>query len=674
MTHHKTPLILSCLLVAFVSLTSRAETDEPLDDFIDRPLEELLNIRVSSVASLFEEDELYVGSSVSKVTEKMWRRQGAEKTFDAIEHVPGVYVVDYMYGQSVPTFRGFIGGEQYNSFLVLIDGVPLNNYASSSSTYGTVNFALGNLQSMEVIRGPGSALYGADAFNGVVSLNSWSSDQDTIQGWAEGGAFGYWNSTVRFRQTLTDNISFTGAYTSSGTDDEEVAASFHSSVDGQLVDDEIANKYKNFTATNKLKIDDTEMSFYFSEHHADDGFTIGEVSPLVANGLHSNGAGRMKALKLSNSLDLGNNWQLDSTLFHVEDTFIGRWGDTAGEPVDATSLVFQIENNRQGLNLRFKRPFADSRIQVVVGYNYDLMEVDQFLAMPDPVENEQREMHGFMGQLDARLFDDLLQVIIGGRFDHYTDFGDYFAPRLALIYHPNTSSALKLLYGNAFRSPSVLEKTNNLFVEGGGGELKPEEVDTYELIWQKMAPSWRYSIALYHSEITKEIGFGDPSQPFPPYFVKWDNVGTIKSKGVELEGSYQYRQWSFDGNLAHNDTERTEPDDDDITAYPSIIVNLGVRYQFPDNISAGLNNMYLRDMKTDEGDFSPAYTNEDLPSLMRTDFHLSWKTKMDAKQLELYMNVMDMFDNADVKGDINSVENGKGTRGRKFVIGAQMDF
>ena len=150
---------LSICASAVLGLCLGADALHAQETFFDLSLAELMEIEI---ASRFMEDELTVGSTVSKVTEAQWRSQGAEKTFDALEHLPGIYISEYFHGQQIPTFRGFAASEQYNSFLLLLDGMPLNNYSSAAGTYGTPNYALGNLQTIEVIRGPGSAIYGAD--------------------------------------------------------------------------------------------------------------------------------------------------------------------------------------------------------------------------------------------------------------------------------------------------------------------------------------------------------------------------------------------------------------------------------------------------------------------------------------------------------------------------------
>lgn len=665
-------------------LPSLGYSEEPVDYF-NLSLEELMEVKLS-VASLFVESELYTAASASRVTEEEWRRQGAQKTFDAIEHVPGVYVTDYMYGQSVPTFRGFIGSEQYNSFLTLLDGIPLNNYATSSASYGTPNFALGNLSAMEVIRGPGSALYGADAFNGVVSMNSWDSDKNTAEAWGEGGSFGYWNANARFRQQLFEGVSFTGSYSSSGQDDEKNNEDYTASRTTTLVDDTIADKYRNFTATNKLKIHNTELAFYFSEHHADDGYAAGEIDPLgvilpflppvASNGIHADGVGRMKAYKISHIENLPDDWSLELKAFRVEDQFLGRWGAVPGEVVSATSQIFDIQNNRNGFSSIAKKQLPNQKSKLVLGYSYDIMEVDHFISSFGPVSNVDKEMHGLMGQADIRLFDDFLQIIMGGRFDHYSDFGDHFSPRLGLVLHPDDNKALKLLYGNAFRSPSLIEKTSNAFIEGGnegGKSLGPEEVDTYELIWLHLSNQWRYSATVYHSTVTEQITFGDPSAPVAVagFVAQWQNAGKIVSSGVELEGSYAINSWLISGNASYNETENREPTSSDITAYPNLIANFAVRYQFNPSLHFELNHMLQHGRKTINDASALSYENESLSDLNRTDLFSSWQI---IPSTELYCTVKDVFNRADTKTDINFRERGKGTPGRKLIVGIKAVF
>ena len=286
--HAAPPIFVSAIL----GLCLGAAALHAEESFFDLSLAELMEIEI---ASFFMEDELTVGSTVSKVTEAQWRSQGAEKTFDALEHLPGIYISEYFHGQQVPSFRGFAASEQYNSFLLLLDGIPMNNYSSAAGTYGAPNYALGNLESIEVIRGPGSSIYGADAFNGVVSLNTWSSDIDQVEAWAEAGDFGYLQGNARLRHSWGDDVVLTSVLSASGTENEHIPASFHSSETSALVDAEITGEYENLTTTHKLAIQNFEFALYYSEHETADSFGSGEVAPFFPNGNHTDGAAKMMA-------------------------------------------------------------------------------------------------------------------------------------------------------------------------------------------------------------------------------------------------------------------------------------------------------------------------------------------------------------------------------------------
>jgi iron complex outermembrane receptor protein len=281
---------------------------------------ELLEVKI---ASGFLESELNVGSTVSKVTEEQWRKQGARRTFEAIQHVPGVYVSNYLYGSLVPSFRGFAAADQFNSFLLLLDGIPLNAYSSGSGIFGTPNFSLGNLKNIEVIRGPGSAMYGAYAFQGVVSLNTWSSDENRYEAWGEGGNHGSWHGTARFRQSLGEQAVLTAMISGSGLDDAHIKEEYHPSPGAKLVTSRVSGEYDNITTSAKLAISDFEAAFYYSRNRTDDSFGTGEFFDSFPNGGHSAGNAKMMALKLSHQAELVPGWEVGSHAYHTRDELVG---------------------------------------------------------------------------------------------------------------------------------------------------------------------------------------------------------------------------------------------------------------------------------------------------------------------------------------------------------------
>jgi len=121
----------------------------------------------------------------------------------------------------------------------------------------------------------------------------------------------------------------------------------------------------------------------------------------------------------------------------------------------------------------------------------------------------------------------------GVRHDQYSTFGGTTNPRIALIYHPFEKTFLKLLYGTAFRAPNVFE----LYSSGGGSkanpDLKPETIQTYELIWEQyLGTHLRGSASIFYYLIKDLISMQrDPIDSLLVY----NNLGKIEARGFELE-------------------------------------------------------------------------------------------------------------------------------------------
>ena len=673
----RTGLLLSTL-VCFPAVAQAASTQ--YDDVFSMPLEELTMVQI---ASRFLEDVADVGSSVTVVTETQWRRFGAEKTLDAIEHIPGVYVTEYFHGQMIPTFRGFASSEQYNSFLILLDDMPLNSYSSAAATYGTPNYALGNLDRIEVIRGPGSTIYGADAFNGVVSLNTWDSKEDVLETWAEIGSFGFWQGNVRVRHGFSDRISLTSSLSIGTVDNEELQDNFTSSGPGHpYVEAQVAGEYENLTTTNKMRIGNLEIGAYYSKHDVEDSFGTGEVAGIFPNGNHTNGMAEIFALKLSHQTQLTNRWELDSKLFSVQESLFGSFGITnPGSSPLPPSLDWDSKDHRVGAEFIGHRPFGESNSTLTIGTTFEQAEVQRFGAVlsgsPPAVRNQHRQMLGLMGQWAHKFANGRWQINLGGRFDDYSDFGNHLSPRLALIFHPTNNQTMKFLFGNAFRAPAINEQIDSGVVQGGGQSLNPERVDTYELVWMHQAGVWRYAVNAYLSEIEDGIVIGLSTDP--EFILQFQNEAQARSKGVEFEARARFERWSIETNLAWNSARATgEVSVSDVfRAYPDWILNLGIDYQINARWSSTLYNTFHqgRDTLNPTEVVAPSYPDrEPLSPLLRSDLHLNWQPTDRDFSPEFYLNILDILGRADQQSSIGTVETGRSTPGRKIILGARVSL
>jgi iron complex outermembrane receptor protein len=144
---------------------------------------------------------------------------------------------------------------------------------------------------------------------------------------------------------------------------------------------------------------------------------------------------------------------------------------------------------------------------------------------------------GVFAQAEARLREDF-SLTAGLRYDHHGNtFGDTINPRFAAIYNPSPNSAIKALYGEAFRAPNPYER---LYYpdQTGQSPLRPETIKTYELVYERYFNStYRLSLSGYSYDIDGLITQAATADA-EPYF---DNIDDARARGVEieLEGSYR---------------------------------------------------------------------------------------------------------------------------------------
>ena len=122
-----------------------------------------------------------------------------------------------------------------------------------------------------------------------------------------------------------------------------------------------------------------------------------------------------------------------------------------------------------------------------------------------------------------------LALIAGLRHDHYSTVGSGTTPRAAIVFNPSPSSTAKLLYGQAFRAPSIYETR---YGRGANPDLEAEQIETIEAVWeQRLGSSLFGTVSLYQSRFTNlidEIVLTDGEE------TQFQNVGTALARGAEL--------------------------------------------------------------------------------------------------------------------------------------------
>jgi len=190
--------------------------------------------------------------------------------------------------------------------------------------------------------------------------------------------------------------------------------------------------------------------------------------------------------------------------------------------------------------------FKSHAIRVGGGYNLsDLYFVEQIVNGTAQVfVPEKNRQIGYLFAQDIWTLADDWELTAGARYDHYSNFGGAFNPRLALVWQSTNRLTTKLMYGQAFRAPSFLELYADTAATSPNPDLTPERSETWDLSFSYLA-SKDLKLGLdFYQFAQSDLISGDPYQ----------NSGNSTSRGIELEAMWQATKTvRVAGNLSHRE-------------------------------------------------------------------------------------------------------------------------
>jgi outer membrane receptor for ferrienterochelin and colicins len=567
-------------------------------------LEQLMNLPVYT-ASKHEQLMKEAPSSVTVITYRDIQAYGWRTFGDLLRSVPGFYV-------SYPGSYGFVGvrgfgrpGDFGGRILLLVNGHRMNDpLYDSAAIMEDFIVDMDLIDHVEIARGPGSALYGNNAFFAVVNVITKRADQ--INGTEISGEAGS-HDTYRGRVTA-------GTRTSAGTEVLTSASGLTSDGRGLV----------RFTEP-----DSDEMGGLTQG----DGETTGRFYGSVRRGgltIEGFYADRNKDAPPG----YGTTFLLPREICDGRGFLEGRYEKAFGETLVATARLYYDWYKYRGnypydmaalgqpLDLLVNRDesLAESvggEVQanwhlndkhlVTIGtdYRFDFRQMmKNFDVSPHAdyldIDPETR-IFGFYLQDEYRLFSNL-SLMAGLRYDHYETFGSTVNPRIACIYNPIESTTVKLLYGKAFRAPNA----NEFYYEDDGltskinSGLKPEKITTYEVVCeQKLNKNWLGAVAAFYNKVTDLI---DQVQDPVDGLYYSANLNEVKAIGLEFQ---------LDGQIAEKIRARasytfTETEDDTtgktLNNSPRHLGKLNlITPIYEDNLSLGTEVQYRSETTTAAG-------------------------------------------------------------------------
>lgn len=508
---------------------------------------------------------------------------GATDISDVLETVPGLHVARFNQGFSpIYVIRGLNLG--FNpQVLMLLNGMPMTTAFAGNRGNDGNNIPLENIARIEVIRGPGSALYGADAFAGVINIiTKTSTDIDgTLLGlragsfksgdaWVQhGGKWGAVDVAAYLRVGSTEGARNTvAADAQTGLD---ALLSTHASlapgplnngrdfVDGAL--DLALDRWRlrvgykdrrhigtaagvasaldpvgdssSRTMSADLNYDAPRVTEHWAMTLRASAMHYNEFSDLVLFPPGANlGAGAFTDGMIGNPYKWERHERLGATALY------SGWADHqlrlgAGLAHDAVYKVRESKN--------FNPDFSP----IGSGSIADITDVSDTVPFLRP---HGRVLRYAYAQDEWSVAKDWT-LTAGLRHDRYSDFGATTNPRIALVWEAAYDLTAKLMYGSAFRPPSMTELyVINNPVAIGNPDLKPEKIRTVEaaLSWQARN-GLSLGLNLFHHEATdiiRQVNY------------VYQNAGSQTGNGLEFEAAWDASpQWRWSGNYSYQHSE-----------------------------------------------------------------------------------------------------------------------
>ena len=641
------------LLTAFPSWAANPEnTLLAQTDITELSLEALMDITVT-IASRKEEKLSETAAAVFVITQEDIRRSGVTSIPEALRMVPGVNVAQINSNIWAISARGF--NQRFaNKLLVLMDGRTLYTPIFSGVFWKIRDTLLEDIEKIEVIRGPGAAIWGANAVNGIINIIT-KNAKDTQGGLLTGGAGNYERGfgALRYGGKIGEDLHYRAYAKGHKRDDFNLTT-------GESAEDEWHHLQGGFRMDWDVSADDA-FTIQGDIYNGESGFfdTIALTFPpfAVRQGIDEDDSGLNVIGRWNHTWSETSDMVLQMYYDHTENKI--------HYPVDSLGQVVRT------LDIDFHHRFLLTKNQEItwgLGFRYisdDITNAAQVIFDP---ESRDYPLFSAFFQDDITLIEDKFKVIVGAKFEHNDFSGFEVQPNVRFLWTPRERHSVWGAISRAVRVPSRIDHDfedsligapfppNALFPGSptalysvvGNRDFDSEELIAYELGY-RFLPTDKISIDIaafyndYDNLFTAELGSpslrGTATDPYLviPAAPENDHL-TGESFGLETTLRFiPYSWWKLQASHTfltahHRATDSTDPTPD--------------RYQR----SSPKNQLYFRSSMDIVSNiawdttfrFMDDVPEWDIDYYLEMDMRLAW---MPTKNVELSLVGQNLLDN-----------------------------
>lgn len=601
----KKRLLLLCLL-AQMCYSGYAQ-DISIDSLYEMSLEELMNIDIT-VASKKAEKLSDAPGVISVLTREDIDRFGGISLKDILERVPSLTPTSgYWTDRNAIASRGDMAKFTSSHVLILIDGRPTREIVEGGIVSEMLAaFPVNIIERIEVIRGPGSVLYGSNAMSAVINIVT--------------------------KDVERNNVSYSEIRGKGGAN-------------GRTLNGQFAVKDLKVTIAGRML--EKESYDYSFTHPVVDMFGIISDTITSSGSLIDKSAGAFvnveyKGLHLSTSLQDYRTGYLEQNVFGTNKwtknfynigydfKVTNNWSSSVNLTMNRTTMqtAEPVYIKRKGTDqvIEWTNYFTlTDRTNLVTGILYNHMKGQENSTDPtsviDTISYNSRGAYALYAQLDHWAMRNKLKLIGGFQANKMENLDLDIVPRLGVIFYPTERINIKALYGQAFRAGTINETgINYLGIFVGNPNLKPEHVTNFDLgvnfQGKQTSLGVNYFYSVQQNSIvrgTKLNAEGNPDlvelgEGFFYPVTTYNNVHNFSIQGVEFEGRYYMtKQLYFTGSALYQKMDADPVLTSNMfggvdstyirTSIPQFSFKVGVSYASNSGVTVSAFNLYQGSLK-----------------------------------------------------------------------------
>jgi len=510
---------------------------------------DLLNVKIAT-STLTEKAITDIPSPVTVFTRQDIDATGLRYLHEILEFVPGYQVTrysNYPYEYSASS-RALTFGASSKKILFLLDGHKINSPRSGNAAH-LANFSLAHIERLEIIRGPGSSIYGSNAFTGVINIITRKTGKSVslatgndidydlfVSNSGEIGGYS-WNIQANLIEASGSDYIVNNTFTQQPlhTQDPYGLTTLHAQIQNQNSAYTLhfrqldMNEFYHIARTsNEHNFSRHSALLFLTEHHfslidsIQSRLQFDYIQTTLKNGNQSTPRGVFSQIsEPSSDAPLFGYGVFDD--FRIAIALHNNWQATQESSVQF-GFEWQINKEQRA------EGFTNYDLPALLNQNYPIKYYPDVDYKTQIGGETSQPFVGAYAQYQTSFAK--IDWIIGGRFDRYPDLKTQFTPRLGAVYLTDMQWQFKLLYGEAFRAPELSELT--LFsgiTRSGNANLESESIKTTDLIAQFTGDRLFLSVDLFYNHFSDPIINGLVSENLAGQVNSNDQYG----HGIETE-------------------------------------------------------------------------------------------------------------------------------------------